>query len=471
MMRPMTTWKRPAVGLASLLLVLHGCSNTEPQAVLLVGAAKRDITPTAQTAPPDGNVFLGGFGFGAGRMSTGVLDPIFVRAFVVSGPDGTVAFAQNETQGAFVAMKDGPYGLVDIADAVEEATEGAIPSSHVIIGSDHSHAGPDTTGVWGGLPETYLAFLRDQTVDAIVAAYETRQEANLFTGRVDAADLLRSQFDEPPNDVVDEELRVLVATAPDDPEVPFAVLVNYAAHATVMGSGNTLISGDWPSVVSAGLEEALAIDTAVVMIADVGRTQPERDAGGGEGHEARLRSYGALVQERAMAALADLRAIRGGEVRVTQRYLQEPYDNPWTPFGVLQSLISRSDAAPWLTGETIGTVVSAARIGDVLFVATPGEGYPAIQFAMQEQVDASTHFVFGVANDQLGYLIAPEEGYADVLAAAPENDNAIFNVSSRIGDHVQCSLLTAAAEIGFAVTADETRCAPYENEDPAIPGR
>lgn len=471
MMRPMKYGASSVMGLA-LVVLLSGCSNGEAAQGtqgLLVGAAKRDITPTAATAPPNGSVFLGGYGLGPERPSTGAIDPIFVRAFVVSGPLGTVAFAQNETQGTFAAYEDGPYGLIDVGEAVEAATEGAIPRSHVVVGSDHSHAGPDTTGVWGGLPESYLAFLRDQTVGAIVDAYESRERASLWIGAVDATNLIRSQFDQPPNVVVDGELRVLVATEPDDSTKPVAALINYAAHATVMGSGNTRISGDWPSVVSERVERTLGIDTALVMVADVGRTQPQRDLGGGDTDEERLRSYGALVEERALSAIADLEPVEGDEVMAAQRFLQEPYDNPTTPFVFLQGLIARSNRAPWLSEQTIGTVVSAARVGNVLFAAVPGEGYPAIQLAMEERVDAPQHFFFGLANDQLGYLIAPEEGYPDVLAAAPDNDNAVFNVSSKIGDHVQCALLAAAEEIGFEVVPDAPRCAPYADEDPQIP--
>ncbi len=464
----MRSWTPRAI-CAGLAVLLVGCSEGDSASSLLVGAAKRDITPTAATAPPDGTVFLGGYGFGPERPSTGVIEPIFVRAFVVSGPEGTVAFAQNETQGTFAAYKEGPYGLIDVGEAVEAATDGAVPRSHVIVGSDHSHAGPDTTGVWGGLPESYLAFLRDQTVGAIVDAYESREQANLWTGAVDATDLIRSQFDQPPNDVVDGELRVLVATEPSDSAKPIATLINYAAHATVMGSGNTLISGDWPSIVSDGIERTLGIDTAVVMVADVGRTQPQRGLGGGDADEERLRSYGALVEERALLAIANLEPVEGVEVTATQRFLREPYANPLSPIDLLLGVVSRSDTPPWLSEETIGTVVSAARVGNVLFAAVPGEGYPAIQLAMEERVGAAQHFFFGLANDQLGYLIAPEEGYPDILAAAPDNDNAVFNVSPKIGDHIQCALLAASEDVGFAVTPDEARCAPYAGEDPTIP--
>src|SRR5512139_3897801 len=238
-----------------LMLLLAACESDVDNGgpTLQVGVAKRDITPNEITAPPDGQIYLGGYGVGPVRRSTGVLAPIFVRAFVVSNGTDIVAFAQNETQGSFAAYKTGPYGLVDIGVAVEAATGGRIPRSHVIIGSDHSHAGPDTSGVWGGLPDTYLHYIKDQTVGAITDALDALQPAELAVGTADATDLARSQFQVPPNDAIDGELRVLLARDANDH--PLGLLINYAAHATVMGSGNTLISADWPGVVAAQAED------------------------------------------------------------------------------------------------------------------------------------------------------------------------------------------------------------------------
>lgn len=454
-----------------LVLVAAGCSDVEiGGADLQVGVARRDITPTPATAPPDGSVYLGGYGFGPERPSTGVLAPIFVRAFVVSGAGGTVAFAQNETQGAFAAYKQGPYGHADVARAVEAATGGAIARQNVIVGSDHSHAGPDTTGVWGGLPDSYLAYLRDQTIGAILDAYAARRDAELWTGTVDATDLIRSQFSEPPNDEVDGELRVLAAIPPGGaPGEPFGMLINYAAHATVMGGGNTLISGDWPSVVSDAIERRYGMDAAVVMVADVGRTQPRDGEVPGDTDVEKLSGYAARVEERVLAAASQLARQQGEVVAGAQLFLREPYANPLFPLSFLGAQISRSDVEPWLNGETVGTVVSAARVGDLLFIGIPGEGYPAIQFTLERLVPASQHFVFGLANDQLGYLIAPESGYPQVLAAAPDNDNAIFNVSPRIGDHIACTALVAARAVGFAVGDSPPECAPYASEDHSLP--
>jgi len=459
-----------AAPLLLFLALCAACSDASRPSALQVGVARRDITPTSATAPPDGSVYLGGYGFGPERPSTGVLAPIYVRAFVVSGDGGTVAFAENETQGAFAAYRSGPYGATDIAAAVEQATGGAIARVNVIVGSDHSHAGPDTTGVWGGLPDSYLEFLREQTVGAILDAYAARRAAELWTGTAEATDLITSQFHEPPNDQVDGELRVLLATDPGgDPSRPFGVLINYAAHATVMGGGNTLISGDWPAVVAGAIESGLGAEAAVVMVADVGRTQPRDGDVPGDTDVEKLDGYAARVEERVLAAVAAATRRDGDAVAGAQLFLREPYANPFFPLSFLGSQISRSDRSPWLEGETVGTVVSAARVGDLLFAAIPGEGYPAIQFTLEQQVDAAEHFVFGLGNDQLGYLIAPESGYPQVAAAAPDNDNAIFNVSPRIGDHVACIALAAARAAGFATADDPGYCAPYAAEDHALP--
>jgi neutral/alkaline ceramidase-like enzyme len=452
-----------------------GCGDDDPAGgfatanTLMIGAAKRDITPTQMTAPPSGNVFLGGYGLGPGRRSTGVLAPIYVRALVISDGERTVAFAENETQGAFPTYKKGPVGLIDVAAAVEAATGGNIPHQHVIVNSDHSHSGPDTTGVWGGLPTTYLAFLKDQTVGAIADAYAARRPAQLLSGAADAAALLHSQFDAPPNDQVDGELRVLVAADADAAARRRSVLINFAAHATVMGEGNTLISADWPGAVAARVEQALGVDTAIVMVADVGRTQPSRPNVPGQTDPQQLDAYASDVAARVLAATAQLQPAHGTRVEAAQLFLRETFANAFADLSFFRSLIGRSKDPPWLDGEKIGTVVSAARVGDLFFAAVPGEAYPAIQFALRERVPAARHFIFGLANDQLGYLIAPAEGYQQVADAAPDNDNALFNVSPAIGDHVMCTLFTAARRIGFTLPADPGKCAPYAHEDHDLP--
>src|SRR4051794_37561472 len=132
---------RPTRLLGALALVLAAAAapaQAKPTCVhhtscYEVGVASRSINPG-----PDGKfggqpVFLGGYGFGgppvqSGRAATGILgDGIHVRAFAVSDGRHPFAIADIETQGQFVAEKDGPYGLLDIRKAVQTATGGKLP--------------------------------------------------------------------------------------------------------------------------------------------------------------------------------------------------------------------------------------------------------------------------------------------------------------------------------------------------------
>lgn len=435
---------------------------------LYVGIAKRDISPTCPSFL-GGPVFLGGYGFGGSRKCTGVLAPIYVRAFVISDGTNTVVFAQNETQGSFAAYKKGPWGHTDTRKTVQAVTAGLIPADHIVINSDHSHSGPDTSGVFGGIPGGYLAYIKDQTVGAIIDAWQAMRPAQLRVGAVNAGEYLHSQFGEPPNDQVDQELRVLVATDPDDQSKVQGLMINYAAHATITGADNLKVSSDWPGVAATKVEQALGIDTAVVMVADVGRTQPNGEVGDDQYQE--LDDYASKITAKVLTAVGATAPVNGTDIAANQLFIREAYNNRFIDSNILLAAVSRSNQPPWLgAGVTIGTVVSTIKVGDMFFAAMPGEGYPEIFFELKDRVPATKHFIFGLANDQLGYLIAPQEGYEQVAAKAPiDNDNALFNVSPLIGDHAMCKLFQASRNIGYILRDDPAKCAAWAGEDNSLP--
>ena len=174
-----------------------------------------------------------------------------------------------------------------------------------------------------------------------------------------------------------------------------ATFVNFAAHSTVMGSGNTLVSADWPGPTALKIEAALG-GTAVVMPAANGRTQPDRPGGSDPD---KLDAYATTVSSIALQAVAAAVPVAGDEVRAKKRLIFETADNA----GILalnfagqagcladpQACvpIMREDAAldHWRHARH-GR--SALRIGNVLLSGTPGEPYPQIAFGIQHGVDA-----------------------------------------------------------------------------------
>jgi len=435
-----------------------------------VGIAVRSINPDRDGSFAGAPVYLGGYGIGSVRPATGVLGKgLRVRAISISdGRGGDLAIADIESQGWFTANKDAPLGLTDMRRAVAARSGGALEPSEVVIQSNHSHSAPDGIGVWGGVPLAYRRLVFGRTVAAILAAHRKARPGKLRYGTVEAPTLLTNQFDyDRANAEVDDELRVLQALGPRGR--PFATLLNFSAHTTVLGSDNTRASGDWVQATNPLLERTFG-GRAMTMVGTLGRTQPadhrcpDRSLSGPAAHLCRIEDYGARVVKQARLAVARARPLRGRALVDARSYLvQDIGANPLilglnyagAPFG---ADVTRSLSAPWLTVNVVGTVTSSARIGDLLLSAVPGEAYPQIAAVLANLVPARGHMTAGLAGDQLGYLIAPYEAYPEPIrrsffnqrgdeVSPLDNDNYFFNVSPTIGERVLCSLLRGAGDL------------------------
>src|SRR3954464_5302835 len=480
---------RMLLAVLAALLVLAAPATAKTPAYK-VGAATRDITPVGPTN-------LGGFGLGDGTIpdnpafSRGGVgeakgERIAARAIVVDDGKQAIAIADIETQGMFAAYEDGGYGLSDMAAQVAKDVPG-LPADHILIASDHTHSGPDTIGAWGGPPPDYLGYIRDQTVKAIEQAYATRRLADVRAGHSEAADLIYNQSctealnqskepDYTGPDVCatpgkDGMVRVVQATAPSGGVV--ATYMAYAAHATA-GGGDGL-HGDWPQFLSDAMTARFG-GVGVAMEGANGGTQPCRPAcaftsPSNPGYNAPDRKTAIVTNYLAHVddALAHAAPVRG-RVDAAQAYIREAITGPavlalFTAGSPTGTRLLRSPEPPWVNGETIRTVTSALRVGGVLFSGTPGEGFPAIGDGVRDAVSGPQEVIqLGLANDQLGYLIAPLRYVPIIAAEVPVNDNIIFNVSPTIGDHVMCPELAPALKLGFAGSS-AAMCAPYDAAD------
>ncbi len=489
--------RSPLLVLTACLLVGTAASSLgapvrkpAPKLPYLVGAASRDITPV-------GPVNLGGFGLGdgsvlpedlvgSGNVGQAKKERIRTRAIVFDDGVKAIAIATVETQGMFAVYQDGKYGLLDMANAVAKAIP-RLPADRIIIAADHTHSGPDTIGVWGGVPPTYLEHIKTQTVAAIKAAYAARKPARIRSGHSDASDLIYNQScsealnqDEEPaypgpelcaTPGKDGIVRVLQAT--DAKGKVIATYMAFAAHATA-GGGDGL-HGDWPQFVSDAMTATYG-GTGIAMVGALGGTQPCRAACAftkpeNPGYALKDRRSQITTNYMAHVALALADSIPViGPVDGTRTFIREPITGPaviglFTLGHHLGTKLLRSHENPWVVGETIRTVVSTARVGGVLFVATPGEGFDAIGTGVRAAVtDEEMVVQLGLANDQLGYLIAPVQYVPIIAAQVAVNDNIIFNVSPTIGDHVMCTSINNAIRLRFTPVLSP-QCVPYTQLD------
>jgi hypothetical protein len=475
-----------------------------------IGFAKEVVDPSPADVA-SGNFHLGGYGILPTRATTGPMvlpdgtpEHLYARAMaIVNGRGQALLLADVENQGTFTAYKQCACGIWDVRQQVAADTQ--VPVDSIVVNSDHSHSGPDLIGLWGGVPVDYLHLVHDQTVRALEDALAGAVPAHLLAGSsvptmptpdqgryvkgsaTPGEDLVHSQFSKDgltgyDDSAVDTELRVLQAVTPSGELL--GTLVNYAAHATTTGSGNLLYSADWPGWVARKTEQALGEPVAVTMVADVGRSQPPRPfsvSPCGTGYRGgcdadKLDTYSRIMLPFVVGAVSGASPVTGDMIANREVFTREPATNaallgvsysgeaPVNGYGAY-----RAATPPWATGDVIGTFVSAHRVGDVLLTAAPGEAYPDMRFALGRSVrGASRVFTFGLANDQLGYLIGPTSEYGWITVSQPGNDNSFFNVSPAYGDHVLCTQTAAATAIGFVATGNSSPYGPGANE-PACP--
>jgi hypothetical protein len=364
-----------------------------------------------------------------------------------------------------------------------------------VISNDHTHSGPDLIGAWGFVPDEYAIFIAHQTRDAIVEAFESREEATLTAGADNAPDIIYNQTctealnqaddAEYPNNVCDPFseskdawVRVLQARAVDDGGV-IATMVAFAAHAT-LGGGSGL-HGDWPQFLSDALTQEFG-GIGLAFQGAVGRTQPCRPRCGytdrsRPGYDApdRKTAYMTYLLYHVRRSLLGAPAV-DGPVTASKAFVRHSVENPIL-FGLVTNgatvgaPIARSLDAPWTVGNTVMTVVSATRVGNQLILGAPGEAYPNIPAMVAEATNLPLQrtWTLGLADDQLGYLIAPSEAYPAIASQIAVNDNALFNVSPTIGDHVACTQIRLAGAVGFPTSMfrPQLRCPAFDALDAA----
>ena len=481
---------RRALLLAALTLLAPAAADAKPKkekAAFLVGAAKVSTDPAEK-------VCLGGYGDcggeDGGRTMTHVRDPMFARAIAFGDEKGGSFLLVHTTNiGLFASYKTiAGVGLYHARQAIAERT--GVPADHIVIQSDHSHAGPDTIGIWGGVPVSYLEQLQDATVDAAVQAWQARRPADVFVGLADGPGIT-SSYGSDPNLETDDEFRLLWA---DDRETGerIATFANYSPHATVLGSKNTGASGDWPEWAAVIAEQRFG-GTGLGSVGTLGREDFGAKEDGVEGEKEARARLDRMITE-ATAARSRVPSRRGVDAKTV--FIREPIMQPvlfanLVPEGAAGSTgalgydisIDRDVAPPWLTAATLGTYAGAARIGDVFLGSSPGEPFPEVQQYLRDEEGvwgARAHFHLGAANDFLGYMLRPVDHYPQVFAegatylgGCPEEaiyegfgleydgacpDHWTLMVSPTIGTHVACTIQAAAVGLGFSAIREDEAC-------------
>ncbi len=388
---------------------------------LRAGAAKRSIAPTAEHLAE--GVWLGGFGSYRQRRATGVLDAPECRVLALADGGSGLVIAALDLIGA-----RGPL-LASIRDGAAAAT--GLAPEHIFVTCTHSHASPDTQGLWGGVPAGYERHVVGEAVGAIAEAWASMREAELRAASVVFDGLVRNRRDWP---ITDTTLSVLRLLTPDGALI--ATLANYACHPTAIGSESAEISRDWCGFAVDIIEQA-AGGIAVFVNGAIGDVNPLFS--GGVNHAKTLgQSLAAWVLE----ALPAAKPVGGGiEVRTATLELPLAIERmeSGVAYAISESAIAIADGAD--VGEALHTggradlaqmhaavrgmrertlvargektfletMCSYARVGDVEIISAPGEMMTRLALPLRASLKAPHRMILGLTHDSLGYFIPQDE--------------------------------------------------------------
>lgn len=434
---------RPMI-FALVFLVLPATHAARAAEALRVGFAENDITPDVAGKKP---VWIAGYG--QNRKATGVHDPLMTRALVLESGGQKIALVSADVVGL-------QYPTVKELRAKLEGF------AYVMVQATHNHEGPDTMGLWGpnpfksGIDPDYMTRLIDQSVDAVkkAAASLTAAAAAYGTATDDAA-LRDSRLPH----VSDGVLRAIKFTAPQGGK-PVVILVQWNCHPEAMGGGNTEITADFIGTTIARLKEKYQCPIAYFTGTVGGLMAPPRgvyqDANGNElkeGDFAYCQKYGEVVADLAAKAIDGVQPLTLTPFVVSAKPISVPLENPL--YKVARSMgILKRDGHAW-TGnfEEVGEVLTAKslaaakaqqpgtpkeeiqaaastevaylRLGELHVACIPGEIYPESVYGQYpEPTEANVDFpeaaleppvmktlpgpktlLFGLANDELGYIV------------------------------------------------------------------
>lgn len=407
-------------------------------------------------------VWMGGFE--GNHPAQGSHDEIWARAFVMKTGKTTIAVVSLDLVGFF-------YNQVQqIRDQIKAKLKDKADIDYILLSSSHGHEGPDTLGLWGrhesGVPATsgmdlkYMEFIRNQTTEAILDAYNQMKPAKVYAATIQTGGqgFIRDSRDPV---IIDDTLNVL-QFVPEAGGTPIATIVNWGNHPETLSDSNNFITSDFPHYVRDALEKgipakgsfkgtepvggvAIYLQAAVGgLMTQLGVTVPDVD--GTEQSKSnwdKARALGYQVALKALKALEKKEEVKTPALSIMAKELVIDMDNRYYHIGFTLNLFNRDgegfDPDLPINKENlpkVRTEISLIRLGDVTLFSMPGELDPQVLIGgydgkysfgkpiidpkntnppdltkapkgpyFKSKIPGKYKLFVGLGNDQLGYIL------------------------------------------------------------------
>lgn len=345
---------------------------------LLIGAARRDITPRVPCR-------LAGYA-ARNKPHEGIHAPLSLRALYARGEDGTQAVLISADLIWF-----GGIAAPEVRGAVGK--ELGVPESHVLVAGTHTHSAPD-----GGNAQ-YLATVAAQALAAAALAKDRARPGRLSVARgksgigVNRRERRRGGkivLGRNPDGPIDREIVAVAADGMDGR--PIARLANFACHGVVLSQENYQVSGDWPGLAAAAIERRMDGAPFLFFNGGCGNVNPR---------------VGPQEEFGPVAAIAD--EFVGDYLDAAGRFTAVTEEEPAVFGGTGHVEPARKDGS----GGGDRVPVHGIRLGGVRLVGFPGEIFSETTMAVKVAHPGKTVMVAGYVNDSESGYVPVREAYAE----------------------------------------------------------
>ncbi len=385
-------------------------------------------------------------GYGENNPARGVIDPQYAHAVFID---------DNSGRGGVLLISLDVVGLLNkdvqiIRNNLKEFCE--LSSCRKIdVVSTHNHAGIDTMGIWGPLPFTgknkkFMDILFDSVKKAAFEAFETRKNGDLYLGTIEVPNM-QEDIRTP---VVYSKTLTRFRFVPDNGENEIWIL-NFASHSESLQGCNHLVSADFPCYLREKIKNITNADTLYTVGAIGGMISmdiPDEDA---LRKEHRLiestRNIGYKLADYAISISNDIKLLPMVNFATKDFYVDA--DNSVLTIACDIGLLSADKYATKTAPKywALKTEITYYEIGGKKILLLPCELFPELAFggALSAEESATGNgpevnppllcditgdkdiLVFGLANDELGYVLPPNDYILNEKAPYVENARDRFN--------------------------------------------
>jgi hypothetical protein len=366
------------------------------------------------------------------KPSEGVHDPIHAKVMVLENrdalgrlkPNGRVIFVSMDVIGVtwrFVrklARKLKPYG---------------IKRKELIVTGTHTHSGPGT--LTKNLPLSFVAvdlykrknfnLILNRTVESIVEALNNIEPIELYTTNFYAKDIQVNKFRHKGEGWFDNEAKLLIAINQENKVL--GGLFNFAMHGNAMPIDYLHYSGDMPTALASGYEDALMEyfkqDQRPTLLFMNGAEGDVAHKGG-----RKISILNEFRDELKKQALTHLKTSKLKAVTPKINNIQYKMHVNWPTFPLKTCakrdgyygkwmdflFLSKSGEIPIKFLFPRSAFLSGITIGDISMFTWPGEASASVGFMLKEQAKQHSHFnswFLGLTNGYMAYFNTKEEYY------------------------------------------------------------